>query len=634
MTGDPPSIGSIHQQLTAAGSHFEVEQIVVDGIVRFAWKHGPKTMGELLSRSSRFDDLTFLVHEGRRVSFLGFRRAVQALMQVLAEGGVGPGDRVAIAMRNLPEWPVCFFAATALGAIAVPLNAWWVGSELAFGIRDSGTKALLADAERMARVGDLLAGCPMLEHVVVCGTATGGGARSLEDLIGSPENWEQLPEASQPPSIVQPDDPATIFYTSGTTGKPKGVVASHRAALSNITGAAFAAARAATRNGALPAEPAATSAQAGALVVVPFFHVTGCFAILCPALDASNRLVLMHRFESEPAMRLIQDEKLSWVVGVPTIAWQIAEHPRVGDYDLSSLVSLGYGGAAAPPELIVRLASSLPHAVPGHGWGMTETYGLATTHSGADYRRRPTSCGAPVAVVDIRVMDQDASRVLPAGEVGELWVARPNIAKGYWNRPEETAATFVEGWVRTGDLARIDEEGFLYIVDRAKDVVIRGGENIHCIEVENCQFEVDGIADAALVAYPNRTLGEVPVAVVQPAPDRVIEEATVLAHCAARLAAFKVPVAIIFQQEPLPRNASGKLLKRDIAESEAVKARMQGSLIRHLEAEGLSRKKWPEHLVIVDQMPVTATGKLDKKALTAMAAEALSPAAAPAHAVS
>ncbi|MCL9998781.1 MAG: acyl--CoA ligase [Erythrobacter sp.] len=576
MNDAPPSIARVHGQLTAAGSPFEVEEIVVDGIARRAWKHGPKTMGELLRRSSRFDDIPFLVHEDRRVTFRGFRRAVQALMQVLAQCGVGQGDRVAIAMRNLPEWPVCFFAATALGAIAVPLNAWWVGRELAFGIRDSGAKVLLADAERWARVADLLEECPMLEEVFTCGAAQAGSGRRLEDLIGAHGDWERLPEEPLAPDPVQPDDPATIFYTSGTTGMPKGVVASHRAALSNITGAAFAAARAALRNGAPPAEPAKPAAQAGALVVVPFFHVTGCFAILCPALDAGNRLVLMHRFEPEPAMRLIQDEKLSWVVGVPTIAWQIAEHPRVGDYDLSSLVSLGYGGAAAAPELMAKLAARLPGAVPGHGWGMTETCGLATTHSGADYRRRPTSCGAPVAVVDIRIMDQEAGHLLPAGEVGELWVAGPNIAKGYWNRPEESAATFVDGWVRTGDLARIDAEGFLYIVDRAKDVVIRGGENIHCIEVENCLFECDGIADAALVAYPHRTLGEVPVAVVQVALGSAVTEAAVLAHCAARLAAFKVPVTIAFQHESLPRNASGKLLKQAIARSEPVRARMTG----------------------------------------------------------
>ncbi len=181
-------------------------------------------------------------------------------------------------------------------------------------------------------------------------------------------------------------------------------------------------------------------------------------------------------------------------------------------------------------------------------------------------------------MVDIRIMDQEARRVLPTGEVGELWVAGPNMAKGYWNRPEETAATFVDGWVRTGDLARIDEEGFLYIVDRAKDVVIRGGENIHCIEVEHCLFEYDGIADAALVAFPHRMLGEVPVAVVQVAPGSAIAEAAVLAHCAARLAAFKVPVAIVLQREPLPRNASGKLLKQDIVQSQLVQARMTQSL--------------------------------------------------------
>lgn len=574
MTRAKISIGEAHQRLTEVGSSFEMEEIAIDGVLRRAWLHGPKTMSELVERSCQFGDAPFLVLDDQRVSFAAFRRATQKLASYLEELGVTEGDRVAIAMRNLPEWPVAFFAATALGAIAVPLNAWWVGSELLFALEDSGAKVLVADGERLNRVAGSLEECPLLKQVIVCRQESRGSEVTLESIIGFPEQWYALPERSLPRTAVGPDDCATIFYTSGTTEKPKGVVASHRAALSNITGAAFGAARAALREGLAPPQPADDQPQAGTLVVAPFFHVTGCFAILCQALHGGNRLVLMRRFEPEPAMQLIEEERLSWVICVPTIAWQLAEHPRVRDYDLSTMVSLGYGGAAAAPELIGRLKSALPEAVPGHGWGMTETCGLATTHSGEDYRQRPTSCGAPVAVVDIRIMDPQGAKELPTGQVGELWVSGPNVAKGYWGRPQETAETFVDGWVRTGDLARIDGEGFLYIVDRVKDLVIRGGENIYCIEVENCLFEHAGVADAAVVGMPHRTLGEVPIAVVQTRGDAATER-SLLAHCASKLAPFKVPVAFVVQQDALPRNASGKLRKQEIAQGPGVLSRMQ-----------------------------------------------------------
>ena len=334
--------------------------------------------------------------------------------------------------------------------------------------------------------------------------------------------------------------------------------------LSNITGAAFAGARANLRdNGALPTvDPDAP--RGGTLMTVPFFHVTGAFAVLSPALHAGNKLVLMYRWDAGEALRLIERERLNWVIGVPTMMLHLADHPDAATRDLTSLVSLGYGGAAAAPDLVDRLASAVPRAVPGHGWGMTETCGLTLTHSGNDYRQRPTSCGAPVAVARVEIRGEDGRRILPADEVGELWVSGPNLMCSYWNDPAATAAVLQGGWLRTGDLARTDADGFVHIVDRAKDIVIRGGENVFCIEVENCLYEHADVRDAALVGRPDRMLGEVPVAVVVLRDGAKTSGEQLRTHVAARLAAFKVPVEVVLSSAPLPRNAAGKLLKRDI----------------------------------------------------------------------
>jgi long-chain acyl-CoA synthetase len=266
------------------------------------------------------------------------------------------------------------------------------------------------------------------------------------------------------------------------------------------------------------------------------------------------------KWDAGQALALIERERVTMTGGVPTIAWQLLEHPDRGRYDLSSLETIAYGGAPSAPELVRRIHEEFG-ALPGNGWGMTETMATVTQHGGEDYLNRPDSAGAPVATADLQIRGEDGVTALPPGEIGELWARGPMVVKGYWNKPEATAATFVDGWVRTGDLARLDEEGFLFIADRAKDMVIRGGENIYSIEVENVLYAHPSVTDAALVGIPHRVLGEEPVAVVHLCPGCVATEAELQAWVRERLAAFKVPVAIRFLPEPLPRNANGKILK-------------------------------------------------------------------------
>jgi long-chain acyl-CoA synthetase len=335
---------------------------------------------------------------------------------------------------------------------------------------------------------------------------------------------------------------------------------------SNIGAGGISAARSLLRAGMpLPeADPHKLPQRVG-LLVVPLFHATGLSATLGPTMNAGGKIVLMRRWETEQAMQLIEREKVQSTGGVPTIAWQLIEHPARSKYDLSSLLSVAYGGAPSAPELVRKIAEVFPGSAPGNGWGMTETTATFTSHLGQDYLNRPDSAGPAAPVGEMQIRDPaDGRTVLATGAVGELWVKGPQVVKGYWNKPEATAETFVDGWLRTGDLARLDEEGFLYIVDRAKDMLIRGGENIYCVEVENVLYEHPDVMDAALIGLPHKTLGEEPAAVVHLKPGGTADEAELRQWVRERLAAFKVPVKIAFLPETLPRNANGKILKTEL----------------------------------------------------------------------
>ncbi len=563
------TLAAAHAQLTAKGAPFETELLTIRGRPTRVWKGGPKTLRDIFLAARAHGERTFLVYEHERASYEAFARAAVIVANALIGEGVAKGDRVAIVMRNVPEWPVVFFGALLAGAIAVPLNAWWTGDELHYGLVDSGAVVAIVDHERWERIVPCLAACPDLRLVIVARAPAGADFRAaarrlsqLEDIVGRTGDWAALPAHPLPEIAILPEDDATILYTSGTTGKPKGALASHRAGTSNVLGAMLGNARNFLRRGE-PIPPPNPALQKSMLFSVPFFHTTGTHAIMCPAMVGGAKLVLMRRWDAELGMQLIEREGCTGAGGVPTIAWQILEHPNRAKYDLSSLESISYGGAPAASELVRRIKAEWPKSAPGIGWGMTETSGGLTAHSAEDYVNRPDSSGPCLPVCEMRVID-DAWQDLPRGAVGELAVRGQNVIEGYWRRPEANADLFRDGWFRTGDLATIDVEGFLYVVDRKKDMLIRGGENIYCIEVEDALYRHPAVMDAALIGIPHRTLGEEPGAIVALKPGATATEAELRAFVAARLAAFKVPVRVLFRTQPLPRNANGKIMKRDL----------------------------------------------------------------------
>jgi long-chain acyl-CoA synthetase len=475
--------------------------------------------------------------------------------------GVRKGDRIAIAMRNYPEWSIAFWATAAAGAVAVPLNAWWKGEELEYGLRDSGSSLLFCDAQRASVLQPHLAGLG-LRAVVVTRSERGlaPGCLSFDEVLGTPEA-----DATPPDVALDPEDDATIFYTSGTTGNPKGALGTHRNICSNLLSLAFSQARGALRSGVKPVD-GEERPQLAQLISVPFFHATGCHTILVGNLAFGGKLVMMYKWDPERALELIERERLTSFGGVPAMVWQVLESPGFSTRDLSSVRSVGYGGAPAPPELVRRVKEAFPGGSAANGYGLTETSSISTFNAGEDYVRRPDSVGPPVAVCEVKVVDEK-ERELPVGEVGELWIKGPNVVKGYWNKPEATDESFTDGWLHSGDLGRVDEEGFVYIVDRAKDMVIRGGENVYCVEVESVLYDHPEVMDAAVVGIPHRVLGEEVGAVVQLTPGSALTEEALREHVAGRLAGFKVPVRIEIRTEPLPRNANGKILKRELKES-------------------------------------------------------------------
>ncbi|MEQ9642015.1 MAG: class I adenylate-forming enzyme family protein [Alphaproteobacteria bacterium] len=556
----PLSLAETTARLTAPGAPFEMVEGEALGRRMRLWKYAASNLREPLLAAEAFGDDEFIVYQDERVSYGEFRRRVNALAAALqGQFGVAKGDRVAIAMRNLPEWPVSFFAATAIGAVAVPLNGWWTGPELHYGLADSGAKVLIADAQRWERARPRRSELTDLETVILVGTAVHpeGTVRFAELTEG---------EAGLPDVAIDPDDPATIFYTSGTTGFPKGALGTHRNIATNAHSLAFGRARTDLRHGRVPAALGGPAPPKGCVLLsVPFFHVTGCHSTLLPTMIGGGKLVLMYRWNPEQALELIERERVTAFGGVPGMAWQVLESPDFAKRDTSSILSIGYGGAPSAPELVKRLRQGFPQGQPGQGYGLTETSSVTTQISAEDYVDHPDSCGPAVPVCDVRVIGE-AGETLPVGAVGELLIYGPNIVQGYWNKPAETAASFVDGWLRSGDLARLDDEGFIYIVDRVKDVLIRGGENVYCSEVENALYSHPAVMDATVVGLPHRVLGEEVGAAVQVAPGAALNQAELQAYLKGKLAAFKIPVRIDVRDTPLPRNANGKIMKPTVRE--------------------------------------------------------------------
>ena len=550
------TIADVTRELTVKGSPLELETEMIRGVPTLTWKALPQTVPQALKHIESFAERDYLVYEGDRLTYAQTLERIRALAAHLQEVcGVAKGDRVALAMRNYPEWVIGFWATLSIGAIIVPLNAWWKSQELGYGLSDSGSRVLLCDAERAQLLAAEL-GNSAVQHALV--------ARSVQELPAPFRSFEAAltQHAGRVPLSVDihPDDDATIFYTSGTTGQPKGALGTHRNLLANIGSTMFARARALARGTRSSLPP---TVQASGLLSVPLFHVTGCHSALVAASFNGNKIVMIHKWNPEQALELIEREHLTQFGGVPSMVWQVLESPDFKRRDTSSIVTVSYGGAPAASELVKRIKEAFPHSVASNGYGLTETSALAISNSGVDYERKPDSVGVPVATCEVKLVAADGSE-LPPGSVGELWIKGPNVVKGYWGKPEATAQAFTDGWLHTGDVARIDEEGFVYILDRAKDMLIRGGENVYCVEVEDVLYSHPAVMDAAVIGVPHRVLGEEVGAIVQVAPGAHVTAEELRAFAGQRLANFKVPTHIELRGEPLPRNANGKIMKRDL----------------------------------------------------------------------
>jgi long-chain acyl-CoA synthetase len=542
--------------VAATGQPFEVIEAESNGVTNRVFKNAPTNLRQFFD-TSRGLEQTFLVYEDEQWTFDEVMQEVDALGYALVHHyGVKKGDRVGIAMRNLPEWIISFAAITSIGAISVSLNAWWTEEELEYAVDDAGLSVLIADTERVSRADDACqrAGVRIL----------GVRLDELQPLAPGVEHWHDVVVrgAAMPHVEIKPDMDATILYTSGTTGFPKGAVSTHGAICQTIMAFTSGASIQAARRGDAEEGSGQTPCF---ILVVPLFHVTGCIPVMMSCFSWHFKLVMMHRWEPERAMQLIERHKVTSFVGVPTQSWDMLEHPNFASYDTSSLTAVGGGGAPAPPKLVARVDSSFKQGRPTLGYGMTETNAYGPGNYGDDYITHPSSTGrTPTIVMDVEIRDENAIPV-PLGERGEIWMKSPTLIRGYWNKPEATESTLVNGWLRTGDLGYIDDEGFLYIEDRLKDMILRAGENVYSAEVESAIYEHPAVYEAAVFGLPHERLGEEVAVAVMLKPGMMLSEGELHAHLHPRLASFKIPTRIAFTGEALPRNAAGKFLKREMA---------------------------------------------------------------------
>ena len=577
------SIAEANATLTATGQLFEMEELDIRGVATRTWKNAPPSLRAVMDMALGHGDAVFLVYEDERTTFAEHYRIACTLAHRLRDRfGIQQGDRVAIIMRNLPEWVMAFWAATLAGAIVVPLNAWWSGEELRYGLEDSGSKVAFVDTERVERIRPVLGGLPDLSAVIVADehrTVSEAPLTTSEPtaVSGAVPEWPfalalgPVDQAATPPDLaIDPEDDATIFYTSGTTGRPKGAVGTHRNICTNLMSLFFINTRAQLRFGKALVDPAA-KVQSAILLSVPLFHATGCHSVMVGNIGAGGKIVMMHHFDPERALELIARERITTFGGVPAMVMQVLDFPRFAQYDTSSIRSVSYGGAPAPPDLVRRIRDAWPVGQPSNGYGLTETSSVTSMNTGADYVAKPDSVGPPVPVCDVAVVPEDFAGDQPDDTIprgphvrGELWIKGPQVVRGYWGRPVETAQVFTQGWLHTGDVARLDADNFIYIVDRAKDVIIRGGENIYSVQVEAALFEHPAVADCAVIGLPEPTLGEEVGAVVVLRRGAKVGAEELSAHVRNRLAAFMVPTHIWFRDEPLPRNPAGKVLKRQL----------------------------------------------------------------------
>ena len=549
-------------ELTSQGQMFEVQRSNVRGNDILTFTHAPAALRDVWMLAAGHGDNEYLIYQDERLTYADSHRITAAIAAALAERGVQQGDRVAIAMRNYPEWMLAYWAVVSMGAVVVGMNAWWVPHEMQYALEDSAPKVLIADTERLQRFDEIRGEFPDMKAIAV--RPNGESPEWAEDWTDLVAQGGEMPEAT-----IDTDDDACIFYTSGTTGRPKGAQLTNRSCVTNIMNVAFinsvqprALAYAA---GQEPPE-AGSEEPVRALVATPLFHVTANNCVAQLVTLAGGKLVHMYKWDAAEALRLIEAEKISAFSAVPMMTREILMHPDFKSRDTSSLKTIGGGGAAMQPDLVGKVPENMPGTRPNTGYGMTETSGLISAVALEFFMDRPKSVGPTVPTVEAKCVDGDGNALGP-NEVGELVVRGAPIIKGYLNRPEATAETIVDGWLHTGDVAYIDDDGFIFLVDRAKDMVLRGGENIYCAEVENALFSFDGVAEAAVFSVPDDRLGEEVGAAIYQEPGRSVDAEALRAHCKTVLAPFKVPRYIWLVEEALPRNANGKFVKRALQDS-------------------------------------------------------------------
>ena len=557
MSPADAALRAVEAALQGAGAPFELATEDVLGQPLRVFKNRARSLRELLARSAAFGEKEYVVYEDRRLRFDQHLAAVGSVAAALRDRyAVQPGDRVAIVAANCPEWLIAFWAATSLGAVAVGLNGWWAGDEIRYGIADSDPKVVIGDRKRLARLDGADPGVPVVEI-----------ERDFAALLA------HAPEAPLPATPIAEDDPACILYTSGTTGRPKGAVASHRGILAlvtlnlfNGTRNAMAAARVAQQaaeRGEAPAAAPAPPRPPCALVTTPFFHVSGLYTGGIMMLAVGAKLVLRAgRFDPVDAMRIIEREQVTSWGPMGTMAYRVVHHPERERFDLSSIVQIGSGGAPMHPDLQAKMRECFPSArrSVGLGYGLTESGALATICSGEELLAHPTSVGRPLPTVELEIRGADGG-ALPEGVEGEIHLRSPLVMLEYWRKPEATKEALLSGrWLRTADVGKV-VDGRLYVNARARDLILRGAENIYPIEIEQRLEAHPDVEEAAVVGVDHEELGQEVKAIVVPRPDRAPDPAALAAWVGRALAAFKVPAHFEIRREPLPRNATGKVLK-------------------------------------------------------------------------
>lgn len=567
-------------ELIAPGAQFAMKEIEVRGIPMRVFESAPPSMRFVWELATGYGDREYVVYEDERYTYAESDAIIRALAAHLVDvHGVAPGDRVAVSMRNYPEWVFSYWAIVSIGAACVGMNAWWTSDEMKYGLSDSRPKVLICDGERIERV------VPILDELRAEADLHVIAVRHDGDLPSDASNWSDVIDpANAPPALpavdIDPDDDACIFYTSGTTGFPKGAQLTHRGSVHNLLDLAFMAAvsasAAAKANVANPlpdvsppsdGDAAAEPAQNVFMAPTPLFHVTANNCLLHPATISGSRIVFTYKWDAGRALELIEREGVTTFSGVPTMSREMLMHPDWATRDTSTLIGLGGGGAPLQPDLVEKIDKSLKGGTPSTGYGLTETHGIVTANSGALYVAKPASCGRVVPVLDSKLVDDVGEEITTPGARGELCVRGSVVIKGYLNRPEATADGIRDGWFHTGDIAEIDDDGFVFIVDRAKDMVLRGGENVYCSEVEAGVYEHPDVTEAAVFGVPDDRLGElVGVAIVR-VPGSTLDDDGLRLFLADKMSKFKIPERVWFLDEALPRNANGKFVKRELRDT-------------------------------------------------------------------